>query len=135
MAKQESAATESGKSSKYSGIKAMTPLAPGKRSALDTPINKYDLILFARRWAYELRSKEGETRPLQELLLVSIDDILSKRVDPETIRELPEFSFKKLKNGPSSDFLDAITPIVEEEVDAAIHARSGKKVAKKTKED
>lgn len=65
---------------------------------LNTTFNKYDIILLARRWAYELKSKEGETRTLQELIAVSIQDILSSRVNHKMVRDLPHLTFKKQKS-------------------------------------
>ena len=76
---------------------------------LDTTVNKYDLIILARRWAYELKSREGEVRSLQELIPDSVRDILTAKVNPKTIRELPQLRFlaKKLK-GPNAAILENI---------------------------
>ncbi len=56
---------------------------------LDTAFNKYDAVLLARRWAYELKAKEGETRTLQDLISVSIKDILGTNMDHKMVFELP----------------------------------------------
>ena len=56
---------------------------------LNSPINKYDMILLARRWAYELRSKEGETHSLQELIALAVRDVVTSNVSHKMIRELP----------------------------------------------
>ena len=79
------------------------------RMILDSGVNKYDLIILARRWAYELKNKEGETRAVQDLIPDSIRDILTAKVNPKTIRELPQLRFlaKKLK-GHSTAILDNI---------------------------
>ena len=66
---------------------------------LDSNLNKYDLIILARRWAYELKKKEGETRSAHNLVPDSVKDILTAKVNPKTIKDLPELRFlaKKLK--------------------------------------
>ncbi len=65
---------------------------------LDTTLNKYDAVLLARRWAYELKAKEGETRTLQDLISVSIRDILGTHVDHKMVFDLPHLkSMKKPK--------------------------------------
>ena len=66
---------------------------------LDAGVNKYDLIILARRWAYELKNKEGETRSIQALIPESIRDILTAKVNPKTISDLPHLKSlaKKLK--------------------------------------
>ena len=69
---------------------------------LNTPINKYDLIILARRWAYELKNKEGENRSAHNLVPDSIKDILTEKVKLKTIKDLPPLRFltKKIK-GPA----------------------------------
>ena len=67
---------------------------------LDTPLNKYDMILLARRWAHELKSKEGESRTLQELISVSIQDILSGDVSHKMVKELPALRNLKKQRVP-----------------------------------
>lgn len=79
---------------------------------LDTPLNKYDMILLARRWAHELKSKEGETRSLHELINSAIQDILSGDVSHKMVKDLPalrnlkkqkiDFSLSHLNQMPSS---------------------------------
>ncbi len=66
---------------------------------LDTTFNKYDAVLLARRWAYELKAKEGETRTLQDLISVSIRDILGIQVDHKMVFDLPHLkTIKRAKN-------------------------------------
>lgn len=66
---------------------------------LDADINKYDLVILARRWAYELKKKEGETRSAHNLVPDSVRDILMAKVNPKTIMAMPQLRFlaKKLK--------------------------------------
>lgn len=91
---------------------------------LDTAFNKYDAVLLARRWAYELKDKEGETRPLQDLIAVSIRDILGKKVDHQVVRDLPVL---KKKSAKSASLLDNLQKIQAEE------REDGEKPAKKSK--
>ncbi len=76
---------------------------------LDSGVNKYDLIILARRWAYELKTREGEKRSLLNLIPESIKDILTSKVDPKTISDLPQLKslVKKIKN-PATAILDNI---------------------------
>ena len=76
---------------------------------LDAGVNKYDLIILARRWAYELKTREGEVRSVQELIPDSVRDILTAKVNSKTIRDLPQLRFlaKKLK-GPAAAIFDNI---------------------------
>lgn len=77
---------------------------------LNTPINKYDAILLARRWAYELRNKDHETRSIQELIPQAIKDILGARISQKMVRDLPVLRVfpKKGKGGVSPGALDNI---------------------------
>jgi DNA-directed RNA polymerase subunit K/omega len=79
---------------------------------LDTTLNKYDIVVLARRWAYELRSKDGETRSLQELIAVAIQDILASRVSHKMVRDLPFLNFKNKKN-ISAQVLETLAKNVE----------------------
>lgn len=74
----------------------------------DTSLNKYDVILLARRWAYELKAKEGETRSLQDLISVAIQDILGNRVSHKMVSELPQLVRQTKKAKPTTAILDAI---------------------------
>ncbi|OGR83968.1 MAG: hypothetical protein A2901_02410 [Elusimicrobia bacterium RIFCSPLOWO2_01_FULL_54_10] len=76
---------------------------------LDSNINKYDLIILARRWAYELKNKEGETRSAHNLVPDSVKEILMAKVNQKTIRDLPVLRFlaKKIK-GPTTAIFDNI---------------------------
>ncbi len=79
---------------------------------LDTTLNKYDMVLLARRWAHELKSKEGETRSLHELISSAIQDILSGDISHKMVKDLPalrnlkkqkvDFSLSHLHQMPSS---------------------------------
>lgn len=81
---------------------------------LGSPLNRYDLILLSRRWAYELKSKDGETRSLQELIQVAIRDIVTNSVNHKMVRELPPFrGYKKQKNA-HEDMLKALHQIPSE---------------------
>ena len=73
--------------------------------SLDTSSNKYDLVLLARRWAYEIKGKEGEIRSWQQVLLAAIGDILEEKVTAETILALPPIviSYKKARGGGPLD--------------------------------
>lgn len=71
------------------------------KMVLDSDMNKYDLILLARRWAYELKSQSEQSLSIQELINRSLDDILSGRVTHKTIQSLPPISIvKKQKSHP-----------------------------------
>ncbi len=76
---------------------------------LDTPLNKYDMILLARRWAHELKSKEGETRSVHELINVAIQDILSGDVSHKMVKELP--ALRNLKKQKVQDLSQALHQI------------------------
>ena len=96
---------------------------------LDAAVNKYDLIILARRWAYELKAKEGETRSLQELIPDSIRDILTAKINPNTIRELPQLKLlaKKLK-WPNAGLLENIgKPSPDSENDSSTESNPKKK--------
>ncbi|OGR53490.1 MAG: hypothetical protein A3I11_09015 [Elusimicrobia bacterium RIFCSPLOWO2_02_FULL_39_32] len=106
---------ESSKSSE-SGTKKKNSLNLESLSKLvvDSPFNRYDLVLLSRRWAYELKSKDGETRSLQELLQVAIRDIVTSSVNHKMVRELPPFrGFKKQKNA-QEELLKALHQIPSE---------------------
>lgn len=75
---------------------------------LDTSFNKYDVILLVRRWAYELKSKEGELRSLHELIAVAIRDILSSSVSHKMVRDLPHFSKGRKPKPTAVSLLDAL---------------------------
>lgn len=89
MEKEESKHTETeSKKSKNGKLKDIDD-STLEELILDTPFNKYDAILLARRWAYELKAKDGEIRSLQELIAVATRDILGIRVDFDMVRGLP----------------------------------------------
>ena len=67
---------------------------------LDTTLNKYDVILMARRWACELQSKEGGPRSIQETIARSLEDILTGKVSCEEIQELPPVRTIRRAKGP-----------------------------------
>ena len=92
---------------------------------LDTSFNKYDIILLARRWAYELKNKEGESRTLQDLIAVAISDILSSRVSHKMVSDLPV-----LPKGGGGKKSKAPANILE-----AIPSKGGKKNSSKDDED
>jgi hypothetical protein len=75
---------------------------------LNTSFNKYDMILMVRRWAYELKSKEGEIRSMPELIAISIRDILNSDVDHKMIRDLPHFSKGRKPTKAPASLLDAL---------------------------
>jgi hypothetical protein len=56
---------------------------------LNSTLNKYDTVLLARRWAYELKSKDQELRSIQELIPQAVRDILGARVSQKMVRDLP----------------------------------------------
>lgn len=60
-----------------------------EKMVLDNDMNRYDLILLARRWAYELKAQSEEPLSIQELINRSLDDIFSGRVTSKTIQALP----------------------------------------------
>lgn len=70
---------------------------------LDCVSNKYDTILLARRWAYELKGRDHETRTIQELIPQAISDILKFKVSHKSVRDLPELRLgsKKQKGSPA----------------------------------
>ena len=73
---------------------------------LDSGYNKYDTILLARRWAYELKSREGENRSIQELIPQAVRDILTTKVSRKSVRELP--SIKLLRKQRATNPLENI---------------------------
>ena len=57
---------------------------------LDTLMNKYDVVLLARRWAYELQSKDTtHSLSVQEVISQALHDILSGKIDSKTVMDLP----------------------------------------------
>lgn len=57
----------------------------------DSKIEKYKLVPLAARWAKELKNKEEyKYLTFNELLELSLKDILSGKVSPETISKLPD---------------------------------------------
>ncbi len=76
---------------------------------LNCPMNKYDLILLARRWAHELKTREGETRVLQELIPLAVREILTSKVSAKSIQSLPPLrSAKKTKEAVAAAVLSAL---------------------------
>ena len=95
---------------------------------LNAGVNKYDLIILARRWAHELKSREGEVRSVQELIPDSVRDILTAKVNRKTIQDLPQLRFlaKKLK-GPAAFFDNIGKNSGDSESDAAKDAKPKKR--------
>jgi len=63
---------------------------------LDTKVEKYKLIPLAARWAEELKGKEEyKYLTFNELLELSLKDILSGKVSEEEILKLPEKTGQK----------------------------------------
>ena len=81
---------------------------------LNTTFNKYDIIVLARRWAYELKAKEGETRTLQELIAVAIQDILSSRVSHKMVWDLPHLIPGRKQKTISAAVLESLSKKVDE---------------------
>ena len=74
---------------------------------LNSNANKYDMILLARRWAYELKSKDQEGRSIQELIPQAVKDVLGERVSHKMISELPVLKpVVKTKKAAASSLLD-----------------------------
>ncbi len=85
---------------------------------LDTTFNKYDAVLLARRWAYELKAKEGETRTLQDLISVAIRDILGIQVDHKMVFDLPHLKTikrAKVSLSPHATAMENLQRIGQEE--------------------
>lgn len=80
---------------------------------LNTTFNKYDIIVLARRWAYELKSKEGEMRSIQELIAASIRDILSSRISHKMVRDLPHLVLGKKQKNISAAVLESLQSVSE----------------------
>ena len=102
-------------SSKGSKLKKAAVSVSWEKLILDTQMNKYDVILLARRWAFELKTKEGETRTMQELIGVADQEILDEKVTAKTILALNHLNTKKLKSLPTASIFDMIPPPIEEE--------------------
>ncbi len=63
---------------------------------LDTKVEKYKLVPLAARWAEEIRNKEEyKYLTFNELLEISLKDILSGKVSIETISNLPDRKLQK----------------------------------------
>jgi len=70
---------------------------------LNTKMNKYDAVVLARRWVYELRSKNTEDKSIHDLIATAVGDILSTKVNRKTVMELPVLNLaKKQKSSPTS---------------------------------
>lgn len=77
-----------------------------EKMIVDSSLNKYDVISLARRWAYELKLKSEQHQLIQELIAQAIKDILSGRITPKMIQELPPLDIKKKQKSSVLDFLD-----------------------------
>ena len=96
---------------------------------LNSVLNKYDAILLARRWAYELKSKDQEARSIQELIPQAIKDVLGDRVSHKMISELPVLKpVAKTKKAAASSLLDGVGKAAAEPL-----ADNGEKPKEKTK--
>ena len=95
---------------------------------LNNNLNKYDTILLARRWAYELKSKDQESRSIQELIPQAITDILALRVNTKMVRDLPILRISVKKQKPTIAILDNIGKAApESEPEKAKSEKSSKK--------
>lgn len=73
-----------------------------EKMILDTSMNKYEVVLFGRRWAHELQSKESAmgAKSVQDIIAHSLTDVLGEKVSAKTIRNLPPIRLvKKPKTG------------------------------------
>ncbi|MBI3292562.1 MAG: DNA-directed RNA polymerase subunit omega [Elusimicrobia bacterium] len=61
---------------------------PLEQLILDSTQNKYQLILQTIRWAKELRGREGIPTSLVKLLDRALEDLLTGRVTPETVKQI-----------------------------------------------
>lgn len=82
---------------------------------LDTIMNKYDVVLLATRWAHELHIQEPGSRSVQELIAQGISDILSGKVDPKKVKELPPLSLLKKQKSSPKTILENVTQAKENE--------------------
>ena len=114
MAKDEDKKKE--KASKEQEDAGMTPEQTMEKMILDAKGNKYDLIVLARRWAYELKARENETRAIQEIIPDAMHDILTAKVSAKTVRDLPELKlFTKKAKAPTTAILDNIGKLPNDE--------------------
>lgn len=100
MAKQEQTSKkDKEKAEKAETAEIMSPEEKLHKSILDTVMNKYDVVVMARRWAYELQSKEAAGLSIQDAIEHSVGDILSGRVTSKELKELPPLRHVKKPKG------------------------------------
>lgn len=114
MEKEESSkqSKEEAKEEKHSRTAEGLSIAELKQNLekliLNTSMNKYDAIVLIRRWVYELKSKDSESRSVQDLIALSVNDVLGGHVSHKTIRELPTLTFARKQKGSPTAILDNI---------------------------
>ncbi len=77
---------------------------------LDTKMNKYDVVLLARRWAYELQAKDSSIHSVQDVITQSLGDILSGKVGAKSIRNLPPI--RQAKKSKNANLVDSLAKAV-----------------------
>lgn len=82
---------------------------------LDTPMNKYEAVLLAARWAYELNQQDPGLRSVGELIAEGISDILSGKVDSKKVKSLPPLSVLKKQKFSPKTILESLEKTKENE--------------------
>ncbi len=78
-----------------------------KEMLLNCSKEKYRLVSLATRWAYEIKTRDQETLPVQELVNKALKEILTGQVAPETIEKLPPVQKEK-------KFMDTVSKAARE---------------------
>ena len=92
--------------------------------------DRYELILFALRWARALKAK-GSAEPMQDLIEKALKDIVENRVTREEI-----LNTKVVEPTPAADETPSVVSLADEEAPKAVLApddEDDKKAAKKKK--
>lgn len=103
-----------------SSLNEQTPAKGGvEKMILDTTMNKYDIVFLARRWAYELQSKDASAPPVQDLITRALEDVLSGRVNRKMIQDLPPIRLVKKQKISLKSVVEPLAKPVQEPVSGA----------------
>ena len=70
-------------------VKEKKPEGPLEQLILDTPLNRYQLVTLAIRWAEEIRSRQNAPKYTNEVVEMALQEILSGKVSIDDIEKLP----------------------------------------------
>ncbi len=103
------------------------------RLILDSTMNKYDSILLARRWAYELKGQEAyRALSIQELIPQAVKDILTGKISPKTVMALPNLKLTLKKQQQKSSAAQVLGNIPTGDDSDDDSEKSGKSSKKKS---